>query len=193
MKKLIIVLVLLSTLFTQCVPSLHPLYTESDLITDDRIIGEWSEGGGTDTWNFVRRSAAHPKSYMLIMSQEDGQHFHYDARLVKIGQETYMDFYPKRVSKGKVNNYFPEEFNKSAWLKVHLFAKVSVEEDKLNIQFFDDEWIEKMIKERKIRIKHEKINEGVLLTASTSELQQFIQKYANEEKAFLEVSKLERK
>ena len=38
-----------------CVPSLHPLYTDQDVIFDQSVLGVWAEDGSKETWG------AHPR------------------------------------------------------------------------------------------------------------------------------------
>ena len=195
MKKTVIISLFLSLLFAQCVPSIHPIYTEKDLTTDDRVLGSWVEIGGTDIWTFSKTAEQGGKSYQLILQQADGQQFSFIAHLVQLGKETYLDFYPAQFVKDSGQNYFAETMYLNSWLGLHSFARIRLQDNGIGIQLFNYEWFEEMIKERKIRIKHERIGNdfGLVLTASTAALQQFITKYAKEEKAYLEEAKLERK
>ena len=53
----------------------------------------------------------------------------------------------------------------------------------MKIYFFDIEWLEQLFKQRKIRIKHEVMEEDIIvLTAPTAELQEFVRKYAEAKK-----------
>jgi len=63
----------------------------------------------------------------------------------------------------------------------HTFAKVNFEEGKLNLEMFDGEFVENLIKSRKVRLRHEKIgiDGDIVLTASTKELRSFIGKYGD--------------
>jgi hypothetical protein len=57
---------------------------------------------------------------------------------------------------------------------VHTFAKLKVEENKLEIQWFDQEWLEDLLKKNRIRIHHENNGDIILLTAKPAELQKFV-------------------
>ena len=202
MKKIIVPLLLLAMLFTQCVPSLHPLYTKKDLVLDDRILGQWQEEEGSDTWRFYQTDET-SNHYLLEMTQEDGKKFLFESHLIKLGEEYYLDFFPgedenptiKNTDKNTVQvvSDFPQEFHSMHWWPMHTFAKINVNDDSLNIQLFDPEWIEDLIKQSKIRIKHEKVAETYILTASTEELQKFVLKYGQDKRAFSEETILERK
>jgi len=67
---------------------------------------------------------------------------------------------------------------------VHTFAKLKVTSNQLQINWFDQDWLEKLIKENKIRIHHEYNGDYILLTALPKELQKFVTKYVDSEEAF---------
>jgi hypothetical protein len=50
-----------------CVPSLHPLFTEEDLVYDPALVGTWAEKEGEDIWTF-RKSGEN--AYDLIYTEE---------------------------------------------------------------------------------------------------------------------------
>ena len=75
---------------------------------------------------------------------------------------------------------------------VHTYAKVQFKENEVRIFQVDPDWIETVIEEKKIRIKHEMIDDAILLTASTEELQKFFTKYAVEDRAFIDPIVLKR-
>lgn len=69
-------------------------------------------------------------------------------------------------------------------IPVHTFAKVVIEKDKIKFKWFNGEWLEKLIEENRIRIRHENNGDFILLTAKSAELQKFLKKYLNSEDAF---------
>ena len=52
--------------------------------------------------------------------------------------------------------------------------------------------MEKLLKEEPNAIKHELVEDGIILTASTEQLQQFVLKYADDERVFSEETTLTR-
>ena len=58
------------------------------------------------------------------------------------------------------------------------------ENEKININWYDHNWLSDLIEENKIRIHHEANDDYVLLTAKPRELQKFVTKYVNSEEAF---------
>lgn len=186
MKKLI-ALLCLGILLTQCVPSIHPLYTEKDLVIDDRIIGKWWEGTNEGEY-WIFKKAKGTKAYTLELTQENGKAFYFKTHLVKLGQQYYLDFYPDASNQDEngMTSFFPEEFYLGHNFPVHTFAKIQIDDEGFSIQYFSPEWIEKQIRERRLRIKHEVVDGAYILTASTSELQKFILKYGDDHEAFYE-------
>ncbi|MDX1672947.1 MAG: hypothetical protein R3211_11455, partial [Balneolaceae bacterium] len=111
------------------------------------------------------------------VSEQDTAYF--EAFLVRLGDHYFLDLVIEDIEVDNtlaLYHLFP----------VHTFSKVSFEEDRVNIEMFNSNWIIEMIENEKVRIKHEKAADMVLLTASTSELQKFILKYVEEPKAYSE-------
>lgn len=107
--------------------------------------------------------------------------------LTKIGQSTYMDFKPLPVESNARDGIF--SFN---YIYGHTFARYKVQEGKLIIEFIDGQYIQQLIEKKRIRLKHELIDDEVdiVLTASTEELRAFILKYENDEDLFDEPGEL---
>jgi hypothetical protein len=120
----------------------------------------------------------HP-TYLVIyedLSDEQPDSTYFLGSFIQLDQHYYLDLFPFDL--------FHLDFWTSHLQPVHTFSKINLNRDSLSIQLFQDEWIEEQIRDHKVRIKHEKLDEGVLITASTNELQQFIIKYGNEQEAY---------
>ncbi len=103
------------------------------------------------------------KDYMLV-------------NLTYIGADLYMDFYPYSLKDKKMRTRFA-----SNHIKGHTFAKVAIKDNEVTLQSFNQEYISDLIKSKRVRIKHDILGEDqILLTASTSELRAFIEKYGND-------------
>lgn len=81
---------------------------------------------------------------------------------------------------------------------VNTFSRISVSEEGLEMEPFASDWISKQIRNHRVRIKHERVNNvyddgtDILITASTRELQAFVEKYKDEEDAYEDPIKLKR-
>ena len=194
----VLLIAIITLLLSGCVVySFYPLYTESDLFENDLLLGEWFEdddndvvfSGSDDSWNFthpfvgdIKDSIRDKKRYVLsLTSTENGvvKESKFAVHVIKLADEYFLDFYIEDY--GDDDNITLADLH---LVPVHTFAKLSVSDDKLEIRWFDPEWLEDLIKENKIRIHHEDNGDYILLTAKPKELQKFVSKYVDSEEAF---------
>uniref|UniRef100_UPI00321788DE hypothetical protein n=1 Tax=uncultured Draconibacterium sp. TaxID=1573823 RepID=UPI00321788DE len=195
MKTRNFLLVLLITLlFSGCVVySFYPLYTENDLFANDILTGEWYEGPEQEVkfetelgWKFEHPFIGNKKngivdstSYILTLTtDEQGTKVvsKFKVHVIELAGHYFLDFYLDDF--GEDDEVTLATFH---IIPVHTFAKLTVEKDKLIINWFNPEWLEDLIKQNKIRIHHEKNDDYILLTAKPKELQKFVTKYVNSE------------
>lgn len=109
------------------------------------------------------------------------------VNLTEIGKHKYMDFKPLPVEPSLTDGLF--SFN---YIYAHTFARYRVEGGRLFLEFIDGQYIQELIEKKRIRLKHEVINEDeIILTASTEELRAFILKYEDDELLFDDEGELE--
>ncbi len=208
MKTKVAALVVLAViLFLQsCIPSLYPIYTADKLVMLDQLPGRWvnssgdekmkislngGESGQQETWDFRQ---GENKNYLLIHTDEKGVSAAFDVHIIQLGQHYFMDFFPADLpcddadhATGK-HGLLEEENSFLAYhlLPVHTFAKLELQAEQLKISMFDPDFLKKILEDGEYQIKHEKVDESYVLTASPEELQKFAEKYANEKAAFLD-------
>lgn len=176
------VLSVMAVFLASCfVTSLHPLYTEEDLTFIPEVLGTWEN---EDVWMFKQSGK---NAYELtIKEQESKKTGVYEAHLVKLGKYLFLDLYPDE-----------SELEDSGYgihfVPAHSFWKVKIEKDVLRLSFMDIEWLENMIDEKKVNIAHVRLEDRIVLTAPTEELQKFVLKYAEDTDAFPELDELHRK
>ena len=160
--KRIILLMLLATLFTSCVPSVNPLFFQRDLVFKKSLLGKWT--GENETWTF---SSEDGKKYTL--HHHDGEYSGtYVAHLLELKGEYFLDITAQSVD---ACNYL----QKLTAFEVHTFARLIFIDEKMEIQFLSYEELDKGLKAEKLDVKHVRNSDGeILLTASTSELQEFV-------------------
>jgi hypothetical protein len=164
--------------------SVHPLYTEDDIVFDTRLIGVWgAPDESNETWTFEKSGG---DAYRLVLRNEgieelEGEKYQlvteidpvkdgiFEIHLVKLGEYLFFDVYPEEPEIG--NEYF-----KAHVIPAHSFARVKIAEDSFSLAFFDTQWLENGIKEGRIFIDHTKRDDMVVLTANTADLQKFILK-----------------
>ena len=192
---------MLALLAGSCIPSLFPLYTEKDLVTDDRIIGTW-EAGEMGTWVIERlyykplidifssdwSDAKENNTYKLVVIETDGGdtlEAEFVVHMLVLGGQHYLNYYPGDFE-------LDHDFLSWHMVEANNFSKVWITEDSISLAFFDPSYLEELIDENRIKISHIRHDNGILLTARTRELQKFVIKYGNEEDAILEPDILRR-
>jgi hypothetical protein len=168
-----------------CVPSLHPLYTDKDVVYDPKLIGVWSDPNSKDTgtWEF---RAAEPNNYKMIYTDKDKAAGTFGVYLVRIDEMLFLDLFP-------IDPNLPQNgFYQLHLIPAHTFMKVDQIEPTLKLRFMDSDIFEK----KPDLLKHEVLDhEGskkLVLTASTKELQEFMRKHANDKDVFGEPSNMKR-
>ncbi|HOW24691.1 MAG TPA: hypothetical protein PK711_03405 [Bacteroidales bacterium] len=188
-KNALALMAFMFTLVAGCIPSLHPLYTDRDRKRMDVITGDWL----SDDSSSMYRIMADPDEPSYVFTYTDlsrkGNLFTHDSsradfivNLVSLNGSDFMDFFPGDND---------DLQNLNMLLQVHLipahtFAKFRVTQDTIIIWRFDPEWLEELFDENRIRISHEKMDDQIVLTASTEELQKFVSKYADDPAAYVE-------
>jgi hypothetical protein len=194
MKTKKLLFYLLAGLLGGCLPimSLHPLYTEKDLAFDEKLLGTWVDAN-ENVWQFSDANKPE-KAYELIFTDTEGKKGSFAAHLVKLDKKLFLDVYPNEMPLNL------DDPNKTQWLyntflliPAHTFIKVNAIEPQLKLQITDNEEFKKLLKEDPNVIEHTSIEDKLVLTASTKELQAFVLKYANDSRVFTEEGILNRK
>ena len=199
--RTIILIGMLALLASSCIPSLFPLYTEEDLVTDDRIVGTWASGE-MGTWVIERldyrptsdffssdwSDAEKKNTYKLVVIETDGGdtlETEFVVHMLVLDGQQYLNYYP-------VDYELDHDFLSWHMVEANNFSKVWITEDSISLGFFDPSYLEDLIDENRIKISHIRHDNGILITARTKELQKFVIKYGDEEDAILEPDVLKR-
>jgi len=187
---------LLAALLGGCVPvmSLHSLYTEENVVFEEKLLGTWLEDPNSPeaTWEFNRIEEPN-NAYNLVLSDEEGKKGSFVAHLVKLEDSLFLDVFPDE---------FPcdtDDPNKVEWaynslflIPAHAFIKIDSIGPQLKMRLTDDEKImEELLEDDPNAVKHTFIEDRItsienrlILTASTKELQAFVLKYAGDKRVF---------
>jgi len=194
-KKLLFYM--LVVLLGGCVPviSLHPLYTEKDVVLDKKLYGTWADDPSNPktTWEF--KSIDEPKNaYKLIFTDEEGMKGSFVAHLVKLQDKLFLDIFPSELP------WDPEDPNKMDWpynslflIPAHTFVKIDSIEPQLKLRLTLESKMEELLKENPSALEHTSVGDRLVLTGSTKELQAFVLKYADDERVFTDQVTLSRK
>jgi len=168
------------------VSSLNPFYKSEDKVYDPLMLGEWVDEDSsrwtieafTHSKEFMGPEV-HDSSYRLTYYEDEGKVSILRGTLFRLNGVAYVDFTPD-----------PDEEHCTAdmtcWhhVPVHTLARVQYAADSIMLYWYGEEWLNELFEEKRIRIKHEKIQgsgyDRHLLTADTRELQKFIRKFAND-------------
>jgi hypothetical protein len=210
MKKIIIIaLIFTSLLQSACVTTLQPLVTYDTIITDDRITGKWKndeqeitvlpfpksdfyndhkkelEKGKERTTKEIRDSILFSKAY-LIEYTKDGFKYELLGGVIKINGQLFMNFTP--VSSVSVTNPSEEiNIDPVSSLSGNTIAKVEMKSSTtIKLNFLDGGFIYDQVKAGHLKIKNERddLYDTFLITASTVELQKFLEKYGKENRFY---------
>ena len=200
MKKVPIILgfAFLLIFLSSCLNTLHPIFTEKDLAYDPKLIGTWKIDSNENKRRVVitnlstensidlpgNISSIKQKGYLISYQDENGPTSErYIAFLARIGNHLYFDFYPagKKEDLKMVDEFFGAHF-----VKMHTSYRVEIMNDRsFELSQLAEGYVTRLIDEKKIRIKHETYaDDNIVITASTSELQQYLIKYSDEPEAY---------
>jgi hypothetical protein len=214
MKTKKLLFYLLAGILGGCLPvmSLHPLFTEKDLAFDEKLLGTWADANET-VWQFSDANKPE-KAYKLIFTDKEGKKGLFVAHLVKLKDKLFLDVHlgespvdavEKLESEvlGEVKDPNKVDFwvyNTLFLVPAHTFIRVNSVEPQLKMLLTDDEKMKEFLKADPNAVKHEFLElswsndgPGLILTASTKELQAFVLKYADDSRVFPEEIILNRK
>jgi hypothetical protein len=187
MKKinLIILIVVMAGIQSCTIFSLHPLYEESDLLEDPQLPGLWQDTEDGD--EYVSFEKLEDKKYLFRYMEEQGKDgdqvildtVSFKTGLLKIGDHFFLDLYPFYEGNRDKEYYLFRNF-----VPTHSFLKIEWQEGRMTLYMFDYERLKNLFEQNRIRIKHEMVDDYIVITASTPDLQRFIQKYADDKDAF---------
>jgi hypothetical protein len=165
--------------------SIHPLYLESDADFDPSLVGKWRDEEGDVT--FLFEQAANHEYKMTIREQEDsGQNQGaFDAHIVRLGGSWFLDIAPSSLQAGS-------EFYRAHFIRAHTIARIEIGRDTLHISVMAGGWLKRRFEDKSVDAAHETADGIVILTTSTEEVQDLVDRFANDDGAFPEPIDLHR-
>jgi hypothetical protein len=206
MKNLILYTALISGLIlpVSCLTSLQPLVTDNNIITDERISGTWQcedatiqikrleqlpeMYGDRDRRTFTRGNtnpAFLSKTYEVTFNKNDVLYSMVGA-ITSIQNDLFIEFSPMKINDPKNAEVSSFEVN-NTYLTSFTIARLKIKNDHAaDIQFLNGDFIKEQIRAGNMRIKHEQndLFNTFLITASSSELKQFLEKYGNDDRLY---------
>ncbi len=160
-------------LLAGCVNSLQPAYRDEDVIFDPSLLGQWIDGKAT--WNVTRAGV---KGYRVVVADETGRTGTFIAHLFKIEKRVFVDLLP-----------LPAELRDSAFysdhfLAAHTFYQVVRTQPTPQFASLNGDWLKAHLRSNPDALRHELVGNGVVITASTRDLQSFLLRHAETKDAF---------
>ena len=189
---------LLAVVLGGCIPvaSVHCLYTKETAVFEEKLLGTWvQEPNKPKTiWEFTRDDKEPNNVYKLIFTDEEGKKGLFVVVMVKLQDKLFLDAYPSEVP------WEMEDPNQMKWpydsfflIPAHTFIKVDAIEPQLKLRVTMDDKMDELLKENPNAIEHILIDDRIVLTAKTKVLQEFVLKYADDERLFTDEVALDRK
>jgi hypothetical protein len=158
------------------VTSIHPLYTEQDIIFDPALLGDWTEKDSKGTWTFTKSGE---KVYNLEYIDEKGKNVIFEVHLLKLENRLFLDLFPKGP---EIDENYLLMLNT---LPVHCFMRIEQIEPTLRLSMLDNDWLKKFLQEHPDAVRHEQENDRIILTAEPKELQAFLMKIDDIKEAYI--------
>jgi hypothetical protein len=213
-KIIFIISIAILVTTSSCVTSLQPLVTYNTAIADNRLEGTWEQDGEEYTVQKVfnsdfykknkkdleksrkenngqlsekdkKDSALFSKSYMIKYTKNGIQYVMF-ASMIKLNGRLFMNFTPVDMTSTDSTNNEAEidldnRINSYTIAQVH-FGNTNI----LQFDFIDGGYLHDQIKAGRMKIKNEtnELYDTFLITASTTELQQFLEKYGKDSRFF---------
>lgn len=180
---------LLCCAISSCTPTLHPLFTHADRTYDPELAGIWLNHEQDNKFTLAWFAEGKIYSLRTELKDQPATPGDFNAILGKIGKHRFLNLVPKRPTSLDAKSFYGGHF-----IQTFTFWKVDLKGDKLTLTPLNYQWVEAMIKAKKLGIKYEQQDGGfITLTASTEELKAFVLKYADDSSAFSGGLQFERK
>ena len=177
-------LLVLLLVCSSCVPSVHPIYSERDIVFDAKIVDVWTDEGNEETWAFTR---SEEKTLTLVHTDENGKKGEFEANLVKIGEQIFLDLVPVK-RENKFNDFYRGHF-----MELHTFVRVTPNGNGYQIAYLEPKWLKGFLTGNASALKHIEFREEIILTDTTSNIREFLKVHSATKGAFSEPITIKRK
>ena len=101
---------------------------------------------------------------------------YFRVEMTRIQQHTWLDFLPLPQDEGIFAGHFA-----TSYVLAHTFGTIDFLDGNIEIRPIDADYIQKLITQKRIRLKHEQRKEDdIILTASTRDLREFLNNYCDD-------------
>jgi hypothetical protein len=155
-------------------PSLEPLYTDKEMVTDPGLAGNWQEKDDTDSFTILDLGAG---KYRFTSIEKDKAPDLFVLRLVQLGDYRFYDLFPEGEPSGS-------DFRQEHFVAVHSFGRVLREGDTVRMASLNEDWLKEALAANPALLAHHRDGDKLLILAPTKDLQKFALAHAAHPKAF---------
>ncbi len=165
--------ILLFVSVSGCIPlSLHPLYTDEDLVYDPGLEGTWGEED--DRWIFEK---AGENEYTLTVLSGDDDPVTLSAHLVQLKKYQFLDLQATEVSG-------IGDFASFMLIPAHAIWQYERDGDTFRLRTLDYDWMNDRLEKGRLWVSHEKLDDWFVFTAEPKRMQRFFLKWIDNEDAY---------
>ena len=169
-------------LLTSCYTSaLHPLYGDADSVFEPGLLGAWNTPADDTDRTVLTFEKGQGNSYRAILVGPDcdsSADCIFEVHLVRLNARLFLDAVQTRLRvKG-------QEVDTGIVIPSHVIGRLSLAGDTLRLDLLSDSWLKDSLKSGKSAIPFEVVDDDVVLTASTPELQKFVSAHATDNAVF---------
>jgi hypothetical protein len=187
--------------------SLQPLFTRQTLVFDEQLLGTWAEGADDPevSWQFSRLESSvadalpddlktvSDKVYRLNLRDKEGRRGALLAALVKLDGKLFLDVFADKFPSGADDVEEMDLFyNAFLFVRAHTFIRVNLTEAELTLRLTNDDKLQTLLDADPNAIASVAADDRIVLTGSTTALQAFVTKYADDERVFADEIVLKR-
>lgn len=183
--------------------ALYPLVTVEDQASETALLGSWQVEDGsavlrfepTEDGGLVMLSCNGPTEEEEVeqsqaaavetdatpsteLAEQCGER--YPARLFRAGHYLYLDLAPEKS--------LIDEF----YVRGHFLVRLDLTGDSLEMAFLSKAWLKEALDSGRLDLAHSEVDDALVLTAPTPELQDFIEWHGNDNEAFTEANRYRR-
>ncbi len=153
---------LLGVLIAGCVPSLHPIYADGDVVFDEALVGLWRDVDSSgEAWHFTPASG---DAYRLVYTEGDGKAGAFEVHLARVGGALFLDLFPEEPEPSA------SSFYKGHLIRAHTFLLVEGIEPELRLRAVETGWLSEYLGRHPDALAHAGVGDGLVITAPTEEL-----------------------
>jgi hypothetical protein len=198
MRRYIIPAVLILFGLSSCLTIVQSLVTPGNIFTDNRIEGQWTDSDSrsilvqrfmkskaknlfAEMDHYTAEDSVFYTKFYAIAYREKNLDYLWFAGMVKIKDQLYLNLVPEECLDNNGKEAYKLGKETSTIAKLEWKDSIS-----LILHFLDGDFIKKIILNGNSRIKHEydPLFGTFVITASSDELEQFLEKYGNNESLF---------